>query len=147
MARTWEDWPDRPFGVSEERSLSSKYCVGALCNANQVAPVGAINSNVIRIRPQCENGYTAASRVTWSMKNATSGGPDPALHLGPPPRGDWGDRAHLLDLRIRNLVADVGDNPVVIANIFFAPRHRTPIWCPKYEIFDLAFSPETEHRP
>ena len=54
-----DDWPDRPFGFSEERSLSSKYCVGALCNANQVAPVGAINSNVIRIRPQCENGHTA----------------------------------------------------------------------------------------
>jgi hypothetical protein len=59
------------------------------------------------------------------MKNATSGGPDHALHLGPLPWGDWGDRAHLLDLRIRNLVADVADNPVVIANVFFgaAPHH------------------------
>ena len=63
-------------------------------------------------------------RVTWSMKNATSGRPDHALHLGPLPRGDWGDRAHLLDLRIRNLVADVAD-PVVVANVFFgdAPHH------------------------
>ena len=81
------------------------------------------------------------------MKNATSGRPDHALHLGPLPRGDWGDRAHLLDLRIRNLVADVADNPVVIANDFLAPCRRKPIWCPKYEIFDLAFSPETEHGP
>jgi hypothetical protein len=30
---------------------------------------------------------------------------------------------------------------------FWAARRRTPIWCPKYEIFDLAFSPETEHGP
>jgi hypothetical protein len=28
-----------------------------------------------------------------------------------------------------------------------AARRGTPIWCPKYEIFDLAFSPETEHGP
>jgi hypothetical protein len=52
-----------------------------------------------------------------------------------------------LDLHIRNLVADVADNPVVIANDFLAPRRRTAIWCPKYEIFDLAFSPETEDGP
>ena len=66
---------------------------------------------------------------------------------GPAAKGDRGDRAHLLDLRIRNLVADVADNPVVIANAFLAARRRTPIWCPKYEIFHLAFGPETEHRP
>jgi hypothetical protein len=58
------------------------------------------------------------------MKNATSGGPDHARHLGPLARGDWGDRAYLLDLRIRNLVADVADNPVVIANVFgVAPQN------------------------
>ena len=58
------------------------------------------------------------------MKNATSGGPDHARHLGPLARGDWGDRAYLLDLRVRNLVADVADNPVVIANVFgVAPQN------------------------
>lgn len=81
------------------------------------------------------------------MKNAASSGRDPALHLDPPPRGTGETRAHLLDLRIRNLVADVADNPVVIANVFLTPRRRTPIWCPKYELFDVAFSPETEHGP
>lgn len=113
----------------------------------KVAPVGAINSNVIRIRPQCENGYTAPRAChlvdeECGLKRTRSRAPP-----RPAAKGDWGDRAHLLDLRIRNLVADVADNPVVIANVFLAPRRRTPIWCPKYELFDVAFSPETEHGP
>lgn len=59
------------------------------------------------------------------MKNAASSGPDPALHLDPLPRGTGETERISLDLRIRNLVADVADNPVVIAKVFFgaAPQN------------------------
>ena len=78
-------------------------------------------SNPGRNQPFETATSTSAGRNEWPQCQKGA----PSLER---PRGT-GDRAHLLDLHIRNLAAEVADDPVAITNVFWrrAGEHRSGV--------------------